>query len=349
MPARKAPATPLHDLPATVEFTLADGTRLTASVRLSPRARRAKLSLTPRGDLVLTIPLTMGPTQLQSSLPLFLPWLERARTTLLRRVPAPQLPPSITLPLTGEFFAVVPGGDMAAGRKAATAQTGKTATVQVANGARRLLLVESSDQVRLYGAVDDISLCAQALRQWCRKKAARLLPPYLEQLATTEGFALAGVSVRDQSGRWGSCSRLRRGRPPQPVAQRSKLPQGAFGRPRSLEQLTTRIRNFFSTPPLPAAYDAAPSFAQSGSALAPAHPEGRISLNWRALLLPAPLLEHLCWHELCHLRHMDHSPAYREELARFSPQWPAREKALNAAWRSLPWWALPGEDASPSR
>ena len=349
MPARKAPAAPLHDLPDTVEFTLADGTRLTASVRLSTRARRAKLSLTPRGDLVLTIPLTMGPAQLQSSLPLFLPWLERARTTLLRRVPAPQLPPSITLPLTGEFFAVVPGGDMAAGRKAATAQTGKTATVQVANGARRLLLVESSDQVRLYGAVDDISLCAQALRQWCRKKAARLLPPYLEQLATTEGFALAGVSVRDQSGRWGSCSRLRRGRPPQPVAQRSKLPQGAFGRPRSLEQLTTRIRNFFSTPPLPAAYDAAPSFAQSGSALVPAHPEGRISLNWRALLLPAPLLEHLCWHELCHLRHMDHSPAYREELARFSPQWPAREKALNAAWRSLPWWALPGEDASPSR
>ncbi|MBT9749806.1 M48 family metallopeptidase [Desulfovibrio desulfuricans] len=349
MPARKVPAAPLHDLPATVEFTLADGTRLAAAVRLSTRSRRAKLSLTPRGGLVLTIPLTMGPAQLQSSLPLFLPWLERARTTLLRRVPAPQLPPSITLPLTGEFFAVVPGGDMAAGRKAATAQTGKTATVQVANGARRLLLVESSDQVRLYGAVDDISLCAQALRQWCRKKAARLLPPYLEQLATTEGFALTGVSVRDQSGRWGSCSRLRRGRPPQPVAQRSKLPQGAFGRPRSLEQLTTRIRNFFSTPPLPAAYDAAPSFAQSGSALAPAHPEGRISLNWRALLLPAPLLEHLCWHELCHLRHMDHSPAYREELARFSPQWPAREKALNAAWRSLPWWALPGEDASPSR
>ena len=344
MPARKVSVAPLHDLPATVEFTLADGTRLTASVRLSPRARRAKLSLTPRGDLVLTIPLTMGPAQLQSSLPLFLPWLERARTTLLRRVPAPQLPSSITLPLTGETFAVMPSGDMASGRKAARATT-----VQVANGARRLLLVESADQVRLYGAVDDISLCAQALRQWCRKKAARLLPPYLEQLAAMEGFALAGVSVRDQSGRWGSCARLRRGQPPQPEAQRSKLPQGNLGRPRSLEQLTTRIRNFFSTPPLPATHDAAPFFAQSGSDLAPANPEGRISLNWRALLLPAPLLEHLCWHELCHLRQMDHSPAYREELARFSPQWPAHEKALNAAWRGLPWWALPGEDASPSR
>ena len=78
----------------------------------------------------------------------------------------------------------------------------------------------------------------------------------------------------------------------------------------------------------------------------PDSPEGRISLNWRALLLPVPLLEHLCWHELCHLRHMNHSAAYRAELARFSPRWPEQEKALNAAWRGLPWWALPGDDAS---
>ena len=73
-------------------------------------------------------------------------------------------------------------------------------------------------------------------------------------------------------------------------------------------------------------------------------PEGRISLNWRALLLPVDLLEHLCWHELCHLRHMNHSAAYRAELAGFSPHWPEKEKALNAVWRGLPWWALPGDD-----
>ncbi|MDO5484341.1 MAG: hypothetical protein Q4F27_05485 [Desulfovibrionaceae bacterium] len=39
---------------------------------------------------------------------------------------------------------------------------------------------------------------------------------------------------------------------------------------------------------------------------------------------------------------MNHSPAYRAELARFSPCWPKQEKALNLAWRTLPWWALPG-------
>lgn len=58
--------------------------------------------------------------------------------------------------------------------------------------------------------------------------------------------------------------------------------------------------------------------------------------------MPVPLLEHLCWHELCHLRQMNHSPAYRAELARFSPHWPDMEKELNRAWRDLPWWALPG-------
>ena len=68
-----------------------------------------------------------------------------------------------------------------------------------------------------------------------------------------------------------------------------------------------------------------------------------IQLNWRALLLPRPLLDHLCLHELCHLRHMDHSPAYRAELARLSPDWARLERGLSRAWRELLFWALPGE------
>ena len=62
-----------------------------------------------------------------------------------------------------------------------------------------------------------------------------------------------------------------------------------------------------------------------------------------------PLLEHLCWHELCHLRQMNHSPAFRAELARFSPHWPDMEKALTRAWRELPWWALPVSDPDGER
>lgn len=345
MAAFKAPAAALHDLPSSVDFTLADGTRLTAAVRISARARRARLSLLPRGGLVLAIPLSMGPEQLKASLPLFVPWLERAQRNQLRALPAPQLPAAIHLPLTGETFTVTCAGDMALGRKAAAGCKARAGTLQISRGARRVLLVESAGLLRLFGSVDDIPLCAGALRQWARKKAALLLPPYLDHIAAQSGFALAGVSVRDQRGRWGSCSRLR--------PQRAAVPgRGirASDRISVLDQISARVRSFFSPP------GGQPDGAES-STYQPGHtarnavgqsPEGRISLNWRALLLPLPLLEHLCWHELCHLRHMNHSAAYRAELARFSPNWPMQEKALNAAWRGLPWWALPGDDPLPA-
>ena len=360
MPVPKASAAALHDIPATVEFTLADGTRLTAAVRLSPRARRARLSLSPRGNLVLAVPLSMGPQQLAASLPLFAPWLERARNNQLRTLQPPQLPERIELPMTGETFVVTAAGDMAAGRRATGQASG---TLQLARGARRVLLLESPGLLHLYGAVEDISLCAQALRLWGRKKAALLLPPFLEHLAASHGFALAGTSVRDQRSRWGSCSRLRPQR-----RQEQRLREQPGNRGRTLHKLSARIRDFFSATLSETPTDSRPGFLtgrqqplcgtlcpdmEPNNALslpqrcAPVFtsPEGRISLNWRALLLPVDLLEHLCWHELCHLRHMNHSAAYRAELAGFSPLWPEKEKALNAVWRGLPWWALPGDDA----
>lgn len=68
---------------------------------------------------------------------------------------------------------------------------------------------------------------------------------------------------------------------------------------------------------------------------------GRIRLNWRALLLPCEDAAFLCLHELCHIRQMNHSPAYREELARYAPDWPERERRLSRFWRDLPRWAWP--------
>ena len=131
MAAFKAPAAALHDLPSSVDFTLADGSCLTVAVRISARARRARLSLLPRGGLVLAIPLGMGPEQLKASLPLFVPWLERAQRNQLRALPAPQLPEQIHLPLTGETFTVICAGDMAQGRRAASGCTGSASRTHV--------------------------------------------------------------------------------------------------------------------------------------------------------------------------------------------------------------------------
>ncbi|MDE5879285.1 MAG: M48 family metallopeptidase, partial [Desulfovibrio sp.] len=81
--------------------------------------------------------------------------------------------------------------------------------VRLGAGGRRRLLLERGESLRLYGATDDLELCALALGRWCRARGAELLPPHVELLARAHGFPPAHVSVRDQRSRWGSCSRGR--------------------------------------------------------------------------------------------------------------------------------------------
>jgi predicted metal-dependent hydrolase len=56
-------------------------------------------------------------------------------------------------------------------------------------------------------------------------------------------------------------------------------------------------------------------------------PSGAMSFNWRLLLAPAPVLDYVVWHEVCHLQVMDHSPRFWALLARWCPDY--REQA---AW-----------------
>ncbi|MDE7242138.1 M48 family metallopeptidase [Desulfovibrio sp.] len=268
----------------SVPFVLKSGEVLTATVRRSARSRRPRLSLSPRGGLSLGIPAAWPLSRVRALVPDFLPWLERAWPRFAASRPEAALPEKIVLPLAGRALTVVPAGAFAAGR---AASAGASALVRVGAGSRRVLLLETGESLRLFGATDDVALCSQALGRWCRAVAGRLLPPHVAALARAHGFTPPAVAVRDQRSRWGSCSRGR------------------------------------------------------GGTAAP-----HIQLNWRALLLPRPLLDHLCFHELCHLRHMDHSPAYRAELARLSPDWAAQERGLSRAWRELPFWALPA-DAPP--
>ncbi len=46
---------------------------------------------------------------------------------------------------------------------------------------------------------------------------------------------------------------------------------------------------------------------------------GAISLNWRLLLAPEPVLDYLIWHEACHLEQMNHSPAFWSLVGRHCP------------------------------
>jgi predicted metal-dependent hydrolase len=48
---------------------------------------------------------------------------------------------------------------------------------------------------------------------------------------------------------------------------------------------------------------------------------GAMSFNWRLMLGPADVLDYVVWHEVCHLRQADHSPAFWGLLERHCPQW----------------------------
>ncbi|MGD0386836.1 MAG: SprT family zinc-dependent metalloprotease [Solirubrobacteraceae bacterium] len=48
---------------------------------------------------------------------------------------------------------------------------------------------------------------------------------------------------------------------------------------------------------------------------------GALSFNWRLLLAPERVLDYVVWHEVCHLRCADHSPAFWALLDTHCPAW----------------------------
>jgi predicted metal-dependent hydrolase len=49
--------------------------------------------------------------------------------------------------------------------------------------------------------------------------------------------------------------------------------------------------------------------------------DGRMSFNWRLLLAPESVLDYVVWHEVCHLRVLDHSPAFWALVERYWPRY----------------------------
>ncbi|RKZ37991.1 MAG: hypothetical protein DRQ37_00510 [Gammaproteobacteria bacterium] len=109
------------------------------------------------------------------------------------------------------------------------------------------------------------------LQAWYQDEARRELPQRLRRIAVLLSVSPAGISVRNQRTRWGSCS--------------------------------------------------------AG---------GRISLNWRLLMLPARLADYVIVHELCHLRHLNHSAAFWNTVAAAIPDHRQRRGELRALEGALP-------------
>ena len=63
---------------------------------------------------------------------------------------------------------------------------------------------------------------------------------------------------------------------------------------------------------------------------------GTVSLNWRLMMVPSALADYVVVHELCHLRHMDHSPRFWAMVGDVVPDYRERRRSLNALQGHLP-------------
>ena len=63
--------------------------------------------------------------------------------------------------------------------------------------------------------------------------------------------------------------------------------------------------------------------------------EGALSLNWRLLLLPTRLCDYVLVHELCHLKEMNHSPAFWQLVASRVPNYMQLRRELDRVTHSL--------------
>lgn len=64
--------------------------------------------------------------------------------------------------------------------------------------------------------------------------------------------------------------------------------------------------------------------------------DGTLRFNWRVMLLDPALIDYIVVHELAHLTHMNHSPAFWDLVCRTIPDAQDRRKRLREASRLLP-------------
>ncbi|MFA5040137.1 MAG: SprT family zinc-dependent metalloprotease [Bdellovibrionales bacterium] len=64
-------------------------------------------------------------------------------------------------------------------------------------------------------------------------------------------------------------------------------------------------------------------------------PDNIIRLNWRLMMAPLPILDYVVAHELCHIRHKNHSPRFWGFLAGVMPDYKARRRILRHVERNI--------------
>ncbi|NTU58773.1 MAG: M48 family metallopeptidase [Chlorobiaceae bacterium] len=161
------------------------------TVRVSRRARYARLKISPHEGLVIVVPEGFDRKLIPGIVESRRAWITKVRLSFDRRRVSgvsdtgAELPSSIDLAGIGESWRVSYRNEPRPG-----------VSVRESGG----------EELVLAGAVHDHALCRSALEGWLKRRARAKLEPQLMRLASIHDFKVSAVSIRKQKSRWGSCS-----------------------------------------------------------------------------------------------------------------------------------------------
>jgi predicted metal-dependent hydrolase len=161
------------------------------SVRVSPKAKHARLKVSAKDGLMVVVPSGFDQSRIPGILHRKREWLTKVGERLkeqrkfLSPEPPGEVPERICLRVIGEEWAI-------------DYRTTDAETVSAVARAAKQLLV--------YGDTDNIQASKDALRRWLARKTREHIVPWLLRLAQEREIKLRNVLVKSQRTRWASCS-----------------------------------------------------------------------------------------------------------------------------------------------
>lgn len=169
-------------------------TSVAYKVKVSPKAKHARLKVSAKNGLTVVIPKGFDESRIPGILDKKRDWLRRVgerfeeQRKFLSPEPPGQLPERITLRVIGQDWAI----------------DYRTTSAETVSAAER-----SGNRLMVYGDIDNHNAVRAALQRWLSRKAHEHLATWTRRLAQENHVSLARLTVKFQRTRWASCSASR--------------------------------------------------------------------------------------------------------------------------------------------
>ncbi|MDQ6983892.1 MAG: DUF45 domain-containing protein, partial [Ghiorsea sp.] len=155
-------------------------------LRLSKRAKRPRITISPHGLVELVWPHRMSKRHINPMLSEHKLWVVKQLGSIDVQESVVQPPEMIDFKATGQMF-----------------------DVNYVQCDGRLYLQEQGNKLELFGDIQDKEALSYVLTAWVKRKGKEVLSPWLDDVAQDMGLTYEQVSIRLQKKRWGSCSTQR--------------------------------------------------------------------------------------------------------------------------------------------